>query len=280
MQKTAVAENVRLRRVRLSTGVTLEVAETGPAAGDAVLFLHGLTDSWFSFSRVMGSLPAALRAIVPSQRGHGDSERPSCCYRVADSAADAVALLDALGIERAHVVGHSMGSFVAQRVAVEHPERVNRLVLVGSGTTVRLPAVIAFSEELQTLPDPVAAEFARGFQESTIFKPVPHEFLDLVVRESLKVPARVWRDALAGLLADDARHPLERIQARTLIVWGDKDAFWPRAEQDGLVRAIRGARLIVYPNIGHAPHWEQPDHFVTDLRNFLEGGATRARTRR
>ena len=71
-QETAVANDVRLRRARLSTGVTLEVAESGVAAADPVLFLHGLTDSWFSFSRVIGRLPTQVRAIVPSQRGHGD----------------------------------------------------------------------------------------------------------------------------------------------------------------------------------------------------------------
>src|SRR5262245_3894598 len=145
------AAPVRMTRVRLSTGVQLQVAESGPTNGEPVLFLHGFTDSWFSFSRVLEILPANVRAIVPTQRGHGDSERPACCYRVADFAADAVALLDALGISRATVVGHSMGSFIAQRVAIESPKRVNRLVLIGSGTTVRTPAALEFMEIVKKL---------------------------------------------------------------------------------------------------------------------------------
>ena len=97
----AAASDVRSTRVRLSTGVTLEVAERGAPDGEPVLFLHGYTDSWFSFSTVLDRLPPTIRAIVPTQRGHGDSERPECCYRPADFAADAVALLDALGVPRA-----------------------------------------------------------------------------------------------------------------------------------------------------------------------------------
>src|SRR5688500_15763211 len=132
---------VRLTRLRLHTGVELQVAERGDPAGEPVLFLHGYTDSWFSFSTTLGHLPVSVRAIVPTQRGHGDSQRPTCCYRVSDFAADAVALLDALEVPRATVVGHSMGSFVAQRVAAEWPARVNRLVLIGSGTTPQTPPV-------------------------------------------------------------------------------------------------------------------------------------------
>ena len=116
-QDTTTAGSVRVKHVRLATGVELQVAESGPADGEPVLFLHGFTDSWRSYSRVLDGLPPHIRAIVPTQRGHGDSERPDCCYRVADFSDDAAALLDALGIERATIVGHSMGSFVAQRVA-------------------------------------------------------------------------------------------------------------------------------------------------------------------
>lgn len=73
---------VRLSRVRLATGVELQVAETGPADGVPVLFLHGYPDSWYSFTPVLDRLPPGVRAIVPSQRGHGDSERPDCCWRI------------------------------------------------------------------------------------------------------------------------------------------------------------------------------------------------------
>lgn len=261
---------VRFKRVQLNTGVELQVAESGPTNGRPVLFLHGYTDSWLSFSRVFRDLPPDVRAIIPSQRGHGDSERPNCCYRLADFAADGVALLDALGIEHATVVGHSMGSFVAQRIAIDYPDRVSRLVLIGSGTTIRTKGVEEFNGVVQSLKDPVDSVFAREFQVSTAYKPLSPAFLDSVVAESMKLPARVWRDVLAGLLAGDAKDELHRIEAPTLLMWGERDAYWDRAAQDALLRLIPGARLIAYPDIAHSPHWEAPARFVADLNAFLK----------
>jgi rifampin ADP-ribosylating transferase len=269
--------HVHRDRVRLSTGVELDVAQAGPPDGRPVLFLHGYTDSWFSYKPVLDRLPAGLRAIVPSQRGHGDSERPGCCYRVSDFAADAVALLDALGIERAAVVGHSMGSFVAQRVAIDWPDRVERLVLVGSGSSAATPAVVEFHGVVQALTDPIPTDFVREFQESTVAVPLPKPFLEGVVTESEKVPARVWRDALDGLLARDAGHEPSRIQAPTLVLSGEDDVQFPRAGQDALVKAIEGARLLVYERTAHVPHWERPDRFVDDLLAFLQPTAGGAR---
>jgi len=267
---------VRFNRVRLKTGVELQVAEAGPPNGNPVLFLHGFTDSWFSYSRVIEALPAGVRAIVPSQRGHGDSDRPACCYRVTDFSADAVALLDALGISRATVVGHSMGSFIAQRIAIDHPERVHRLVLIGSGATTRSKPVIEFNDAVQQLSDPIDSVFVREFQVSTAYKPLPPAFLDRAVGESMKVPARVWRESLGGLIAGDTRNEVGAIRAPTLVVWGDRDAPWVRSEQDDLVRRIPGSRLIAYPEIGHAPHWEDPARFLADFDAFRNEPAASA----
>jgi pimeloyl-ACP methyl ester carboxylesterase len=169
---TATANDIRLTRVRLRTGLALEVAQRGRSDGHPVLFLHGFTDSWFSFTPMLERLPAGIRAVVPSQRGHGDSERPACCYSIGDFTADAIALLHELGIERSTVVGHSMGSFIAQRVAIEYPERVDRLVLIGSGVTARTEAATGFAEVVRTLSDPVAPAFVREFQQSTLTRPV------------------------------------------------------------------------------------------------------------
>src|SRR5690606_368800 len=99
---------VRLSRVGLMTGISLEVAQAGLDTGDPVLFLHGFTDSWFSFERVLERLPHGIRAIVPCQPGHGESDRPHVGYRRVDTSAVAGVVLDALGFDRAAVVGHSL----------------------------------------------------------------------------------------------------------------------------------------------------------------------------
>jgi non-heme chloroperoxidase len=109
---------------RLVTGPQVHYAYQGASGGETILFLPAYADSWFSYSRVLPLLPARDHAYALDQRGHGDSERPGCCYTVEDFAADAVAFLDAAGIERATLVGHSGSCFTARRVAVNHPDRV------------------------------------------------------------------------------------------------------------------------------------------------------------
>src|SRR5689334_24781195 len=97
------------RRVSLPTGVTLEYVEQGSPSGLPVLFAQGLSDSLRSYEPVLPHLLPSIRAIAVSQRGHGDSTRPETGYRVRDFAADLAAFLDAIGVERAVAVGHSMG---------------------------------------------------------------------------------------------------------------------------------------------------------------------------
>ena len=276
----AAAElDVRFSRVRLKTGIELQVAQSGPSTGEPILMLHGITDSWFSFSMVMERMPADYRLILPSQRGHGDSDRPACCYAVSDFVGDAVALLDALGIQKATVVGHSMGSIVAQRIAIDHPDRVHRLVLIGSAPTVNNQTTREFVQAVETLPDPVPTDFIREFQASTAYKPLPTVFFDRVIEESSKLPARVWRDALAGLMSLDLKSQLPRIQAPTLIMWGAHDAMFGRAYQDDFLRLIPKARLIAYDDLGHAPPWEDPARVAEDLVKFFNENDAPAKRR-
>jgi pimeloyl-ACP methyl ester carboxylesterase len=203
------------------------------------------------------------------QRGFGDSERPEAGYGIDDLAADAAEFLDAVGVSQATVVGHSMGSFVARRVAELHPTRVARLVLIGSALRPVNEVTRAVQATVRTLADPVPEAFAREFQASTIHTPVPPAFFDRLIAESLKLPARLWRAVVDGLLAFDDTADLGRIAAPTLIVWGEQDALFPRAEQPRLRAAIPGARLLVYPDTGHSPNWERPDRVAADLVAFL-----------
>ena len=105
---------LRFATARLATGPQVHYAAQGDLDGKPMLFLHGYTDSWFSFSRLLPLLPTGYRAFAFDQRGHGDSERPDCCYAIEDLIADAVAFLDTVGVEQATVVGHSGGSFTAR----------------------------------------------------------------------------------------------------------------------------------------------------------------------
>jgi pimeloyl-ACP methyl ester carboxylesterase len=87
--------------------------------------------------------------------------------------------------------------------------------------------------------------------------------------ESQKLPARVWRSVLEGLVATDDSPELGRIRVPTLLLWGEQDAYFPRDEQERLVAAIPGARLVVYQDTGHDLHWERPEQVARDLDAFL-----------
>lgn len=122
------------------------------------------------------------------------------------------------------------------------------------------------------LADPVSADFVREFQAGAAYVPLPETFVEGLVAESRKLPARVWRDAADGLACFDDTAELGRITAPTLLVWGDRDGLLPREEQQRLAAANPGARSQVYPEIGHSPHWERPERFVADLDAFLREG--------
>lgn len=258
-----------VKSVQLPNRVKLEYVEQGAASGLPMILLHGYTDSWRSFELVLPHLPKNIRAFALSQRGHGDSERPASGYSPKDFAADVAAFMDAMKLKRAVIVGHSMGSQIALRLALDHPERLSGLALVGAFKTVQGNAgAKEILDQVKKMTDPVDYGFVRQFQQSTLHKPISTTFLEAVVRESAKVPARVWRSALAGLMETDFSTEFSRIKLPTLIVWGDQDLFCPRSDQDALTTAIKGAKFLIYAGAGHTPHWEEPERFANDLMAF------------
>lgn len=260
----------RLQYVQLENGLRISYVEQGSPHGIPVILLHGYTDSHHSFDLNLPRLPRRLHVFAIDQRGHGDSDKPPCCYSQADFAADVPAFMDAVGIERASLVGHSMGSFIAQSVALMFPERVDRLVLIGSGPTIAgNPVALDLESAVDTLTDPIDPEFVREFQASTFFRPIPESFLDTAVADSLKVPASIWQQALDGLLAEDHSDRLAEIESPTLILFGDQDIFLTAEDQTVLDTEIPRSRLITYRQAGHGVHVELPRRVTNDIAEFL-----------
>lgn len=268
-QALAGSGGIRFDTACLQTGPRLYYVETGKLEGQPVVFLHGWPDSWFSFSRVLPLLPADMRALAVDLRGFGNSDRPPSGYTIPEMADDVIAFLDAVGIERATLVGHSFGSFVARQVAIAQPHRVDSLVLIGTGYTASNPVTREVQSALRDLPDPIPLEFARDFQASTAHRPLPADFFNRIVSESLKLPPRLWRLALDGLVDYNDTRQLERIEARTLLLWGDRDALFSRVDQDRFVEALPGVRLNVYKDTGHCPNWEQPERVAADIASLI-----------
>ena len=274
-----VASTPVVKRTTVPNRLTLSYVDQGHGSGPTIVLLPGLTDSWRSYERVLPLLPSSVRVIAVSLRGHGDSDKPEHGYRAKDFADDVRALLDDLKIPSVVAVGHSSAGLVAQRLAIDDPDRTAGLVLESSFTTLR------GREDLQTyvattmapLQDPIDPAFVSRFHSGTVLQPVPAPFLDAMVQESLKVPARVWSEGFSGLLLEDHTTELAAIRAPTLLIWGDGDAIIDREQQHTLRSAVASAQLVVYSGVGHTPHWEDPARFAGDLVTFVTSLRRRSR---
>ncbi|HEX5849264.1 MAG TPA: alpha/beta fold hydrolase [Rubrobacter sp.] len=260
-----------VRSVELPGRVGLSYVEQGDPSGVPVVFLHAIADSWRSFEPVLSSLPWSVHAFALTQRGHGDASRPAGGYRPRDFAMDLAAFMDVLQLEAAVLVGGSSGGFVARRFAIDYPNRTLGLVFLGSPASLSdKPGVLEmWDSTFSRLKDPLPPDFVREFVKGTLARPIPQAFFETVVQENLKVPARVWRATLKGLLEDDSLRDLCEIKAPTLIVWGDRDTILPRSDQDLLEASITGSQLLVYPGAGHAFYWEEPERVASDLAAFI-----------
>jgi pimeloyl-ACP methyl ester carboxylesterase len=263
---------------RLATGVRVPYGEQGDADGVPVVFLHPYADSHRFFELTLPHLPAGIHAYLPTQRGHGDADKPPSGYSLDGLSGDVAAFLDAVGVRRAVVVGHSSGGYVAQRFALDHRDRVLGLVLVGAPRSLhgrRAP----FADAVEVMQDPVDPDLVRQVLEAfPLIRPVPAAFVDAMIAESAKVPAAVWRTALAELTAAAPPTETATITVPTLILWGESDEFL-RTEQEALAAAIPGSRLIGYPDTGHLIVWERPQQVAADIAAFTTQFANRQSTR-
>jgi pimeloyl-ACP methyl ester carboxylesterase len=260
-----------IKAAEVSDGVRLAYVEQGARQRIPVVLLHGFSDSHRSFDLLRPHLPSEWRVFAPTQRGHGESSKPSGGYGMSAFARDVPAFLDAVEVDRAILVGHSMGAAVALQAAADYPERVQAIVLMGSFADFRAnPGAAELAAACAALSDPVDPNFAREFQESTLANPTPEGFLEMVVQESLKLPAFVWRDVSSGFLKADLPDAARRARAPALIIWGDRDVYCPRTDQSALCEAL-GAELAVMAGVGHAVHWERPAEVAKELVNFVAG---------
>lgn len=254
--------------IRLTNGLDLQYRESGDPRGRPVILLHGVTDSLRCWKPFMDALPRAFRAIAVSQRGHGDSSKPKGDYGSAAFAGDLAALMDALDIRHAHIVAHSMSTWIAQRFARDYPERVQSLTLIAGFVSLagNVPAE-GLIREINAMGDTVDRTFAHAFQEATVSTPLPPLYLEMVVDESMKAPAHVWRATFAAM-ATETPAPA-KIDCRTLLIGCGKDEFFNDDDRHALAQAFSNAREIFYPDLGHAPHWEQPARVAEDIVAFL-----------
>jgi pimeloyl-ACP methyl ester carboxylesterase len=254
----------------LSTGVRLAYVEQGPRDGLPVVMLHGISDTHRSYDLVRPLLPSSWRVFAVTVRGHGLSDKPADGYTIGDFAGDVAAFMDAIGVERAVLVGHSMSTAITLGTAAGHPERVSGVVLMGAFAHFRDTGAMAeLKAAAAEIGDNCGREFAQAFQESTLANSIPPNYLETVINESLYMPGHAWRGAVQGLIDFEPVDAARRIQAPAAIIWGDKDAYCPRQDQHDLRAALRSSRLFALAGVGHALHWERPADTAALLRAFI-----------
>lgn len=264
-------ESIPVKNIYLSTGVKLEYVEQGSKDGIPVILLPGFPDSWRSYEQVMSHLPKTYHVFAITQRGHGNSDHPETGYFPKDFAADLAAFIKAFALKPAIIVGHSLGATITQQFVVKYPELVRGIVLEGAiASFADKKDMINYKQLVDQLQDPMDTAVACEFQKSTLAKPISEDFFNILLEESMKVKANVWKRVWEGLMSANFRKQLKAVKKPALIIWGEKDNFGPLTDQQFFEAAIKGASLIIYKETGHGLHWEEPLRFAKDVASFID----------
>jgi 2-hydroxy-6-oxonona-2,4-dienedioate hydrolase len=260
-------------------GIPTRVLRAGAAGDSHVVCLHGTSGHLEAFVRNVPALAAHHQVHCLDMLGHGYTDNPGGDLRIPRYVGHVLSYLDSRGIDRAHFVGESLGGWVAARLAADHPERADRLVLVAPGGTVADPQVmerIKTSTRRAVLTDDRALTEARLHLLMHDPAAVSDELVD--VRHAIyHRPAFVAGiDKLLALQEmpnrrEDLLTPeqMGRITSPTLIVWGAENPFGQIPEAERMNAAIPGSRLEVFPECGHWPQHEHAARFNELALKFL-----------
>jgi pimeloyl-ACP methyl ester carboxylesterase len=249
-------------------------------SGPAVVLIHGFASSLYTWKDVLPLLAPDHELLALDLPGFGESDQPPD-LTFEDLPRAVVGLMDRLGVERAALVGNSMGGGTAALVAARHPERVTALALVDSAGFHRDPS-----------EHPGVVRLARSSLGPLVAHlPVRRLLLEGALRDVLVDDALVTDERVAEYLApllrpgacssiqslvdsfarrpDDLRQALPEIEAPTLVIWGREDGWIPLDHADRFVETIAGARKVVLDGCGHMPQAEKPEELGRLLREFL-----------
>ena len=245
-------------------------------AGAPLLLIHGLGYARWGWEPVLPGLAERFGVIAFDNRGIGGSDAPPGPYTVAQLASDAARVLDEAGVERAHVVGTSLGGMVAQELALSHAPRVDRLVLActspGGPKAHPMPdTTVSLMVEAATLPP---EEALRRFVENALAPSTVAERPELVERIlthrlATRQPPAAWAAQAGAGATFDAYDRLPTLAAPTLVQHGTEDVVVDPRNSDLIAGLVPDARLELFPGTGHLYFWEQPDRFVASVTSFL-----------
>ena len=257
--------------------MSVRIAWERHGSGAPLLLIHGLGYARWGWEPVLPGLAERFDVVLFDNRGIGESDAPPGPYTAAEMAGDAIQVLDEAGVDRAHVVGTSLGGMVAQELALGYPDRVDRLVLActtpGGPKAHPMPQqTLTLMAEAATLEPAVAL---RRFVENALAPATVAEHPELVDRimahrlATAQQPA-AWAAQAAAGATFDASGWLGALAAPALVQHGDADVIVDPRNADLLVELLPDARLERFPGTGHLFFWEAPERFVSSVSAFLE----------
>jgi pimeloyl-ACP methyl ester carboxylesterase len=257
------------KTVKLVNGITMAYVEMGNTDGPYTLLLHGFGGTSRDWSLLAPYLKTRhLYAI--DLRGHGGSDAPQCCYGYADLANDATLFLDAMGIGKADVIGHSLGSLAAQLLAAQHPGQVDHLVLISSTTAADAGPGSPIWNLVMNLKAPVDPD--GDFMNAWYATPTPadQDFLAHARAETAAIKEQVWQGVAWGMALDDLASIAPLVKAPVLVLWGEKDTLFDLSHQEKLEKAYPDAEFEIFEKGGHNMFWEFPDKAARVINPFLD----------
>ena len=306
--------NRKKRFLELSTGICMKYIDTGNLSGPQLLLLHGYTDTSRSFQLLIDDLQRAhgnVRIIAPDLRGHGESSMPDpilCksapekCFTPKLFAQDVIDLMDQLCIDKIHVAGHSMGSIITQELALNYPERIASITLIGTFVNGKDSDVIhdfLISELIETDYRCIIEEKDKGVWPTDAYTVLPlnmgekiktylkenwvvetsaaEDFLEAVFPETLKIPLGTWIGVIKSLGDIDYRAALEGLKIPTMILWSTQDVITTSKDQEQVKAAFQSAAKangteVIYKTYGKLPA-PRPGYPLTDLGHNLHWAA-------
>lgn len=252
----------------------IDVAWFEAGRGDPLVLVHGLADDHRAWRRSLPDLMLWHRVLLYDLRGHGQTSLGKPDGSLHQLAEDLVALLDAIELERVHIAGFSLGGTVAMRVAVDHPDRVNRLALVATSSRVNRSAAGWYRERVAMVRNEdswLRETLDRDTAE--VYAQAPNELEEglLIRRQSTEDPRGYGNAcaAMAALFEAPLDPELGQIKAPTLVVAADLDQHCPPRAAEIIHAGIPGSRIEVIKGAGHAIPVERPRELCTALNRFL-----------
>lgn len=253
------------------SAVAVHAVVSGRESGPVVVLSNSLGSTHRMWDAQIDALEERFRVVRYDTRGHGGSPVPAGPYTIDDLADDVVALLDRLGVQRAHLVGLSLGGMTAMRVAARNPDRIDRMAVLCTGA--RLTPADAWTERAATVRAHGSASVAAAVVQRWFTPEYLQSHPDVRAASEAMVaatPAEGYAGCCEVIAAMDLRADLASITAPTLAIAGADDPATPPDKLNEIATGVKDGRLLVVPHSAHLANAEQPGIITPALIEHLE----------